>query len=235
MNLFDKLGGIITGRGLQITFKDRAGAADILSMMLQTTAKSKKGQQILILGIPRGGVVIADVVARKLNANFDIILSRKLRAPDNKENSIGAIMRDGSMYLDELKVRWLRVSPDYIEKERAEQLKEIERITALYRPDNREYIIRDRIIILVDDGIASGATLIAAARWIRKHQPERLIVAAPVAQKQATELLKKEADQIEIIATPSNNFVSVDQFYQNFEPVGDEHVMDILKKWQYSR
>ncbi|OLC22828.1 MAG: hypothetical protein AUI60_01245 [Thaumarchaeota archaeon 13_1_40CM_2_39_4] len=218
-----------------MTFKDRAGAADILSMMLQTTAKSKKGQQILILGIPRGGVVIADVVARKLNANFDIILSRKLRAPDNKENSIGAIMRDGSMYLDELKVRWLRVSPDYIEKERAEQLKEIERITALYRPDNREYIIRDRIIILVDDGIASGATLIAAARWIRKHQPERLIVAAPVAQKQATELLKKEADQIEIIATPSNNFVSVDQFYQNFEPVGDEHVMDILKKWQYSR
>jgi predicted phosphoribosyltransferase len=175
---------------------------------------------------------VADVVAQKLNADFDIVIPRKLRAPDNKENSIGAIMPDGSVYLDALKLRWLKVSPEYIEKEKAEQLREIVRRAALYRPDNQEYNIRDRTVILVDDGIASGATLIPAARWIKKQQPKQLIIAAPVAREQAAELLKKEADQLEFIITPSN-FIAINQFYHNFEHVADEQVIGILKKWQH--
>jgi predicted phosphoribosyltransferase len=175
---------------------------------------------------------VADVVAQKLNADFDIVIPRKLRAPDNKENSIGAIMLDGSMYLDALKLRWLKVSPEYIAKEKAEQLREIVHRAALYRPDNQEYNIRDRTVILVDDGIASGATLIPAARWIKKQQPKQLIIAAPVAREQAAELLKKEADQLEFIITPSN-FIAINQFYHNFEHVADEQVIGILKKWQH--
>lgn len=231
MNLISKLGEIVSGRTLQITFKDRASAASILSSILKHEIKAKKNrqQQILILGIPRGGIVVADVVAQKLKADFDIVIPRKLRAPDNKENSIGAIMPDGSVYLDALKLRWLKVSPEYIEKEKAEQSHEIDRRAALYRPDNQEYNIRDRTVILVDDGVASGATLIPAARWIKKQQPKQLIIATPVAQEQAAELLKKEADQLKFIITPSN-FIAINQFYRNFESVADEQVIDILKK-----
>jgi putative phosphoribosyl transferase len=234
LNLISKLREIVSERGLQITFKDRASAAIILSTMLKGGIKAKKDrqQQILILGIPRGGIVVADVVAQKLNADFDIVIPRKLKAPDNKENSIGAIMPDGSVYLDALKLRWLKVSPEYVEKEKAEQLRETIRRAALYRPDNLEYNIRDRTVILVDDGLASGATLIPAARWIKKQQPRQLIIAAPVAREQAAELLKKEADQLKFIITPSN-FIAINQFYQNFAPVADEQVIDMLKKWQH--
>jgi putative phosphoribosyl transferase len=233
LNLISKLGEIVSKRGLQITFKDRASAASIMSIMLKDGIKAKKHrqQQILILGVPRGGIVVADVVAQKLNADFDIVIPRKLRAPDNKENSIGAIMPDGSVYLDALKIRWLKVSPEYIEKEKAEQLREIVRRATWYRPDKQEYNIRDRTVILVDDGVASGATLIPAARWIKKHQPKQLIITAPVAREQAAELLKKEADQLKFIITPSN-FIAINQFYHNFEPVADEQVIEILKKWQ---
>lgn len=231
MNLISKLGEIVSGRTLQITFKDRASAGSILSSILKHEIKAKKNrqQQILILGIPRGGIVVADVVAQKLKADFDIVIPRKLRAPDNKENSIGAIMPDGSVYLDALKLRWLKVSPEYIEKEKAEQSHEIDRRAALYRPDNQEYNIRDRTVILVDDGVASGATLIPPARWIKKQQPKQLIIAAPVASEQAAESLKKEADQLKFIITPSN-FIAINQFYRNFESVADEQVIDILKK-----
>jgi putative phosphoribosyl transferase len=234
LNLISKLGEIVSGKGLQITFRDRASAASILSSILKREIKAKKKDQQgqnLILGIPRGGIVVADIVAQELNADFDIIIPRKLRAPDNKENSIGAIMPDGLVYLDALKLRWLKVSQEYIEKERAEQLREIVRRTALYRPDNLEYNIRDRTVILVDDGVASGATLIPAARWIKKQQPKRLIIAAPVASEQAAELLKNEADQLKFIITPSN-LITISQFYRNFDPVKDEQVIDILKKWQ---
>ena len=234
MNLVSKLGEIVSGRTLQITFKDRASAASILSSILKHEIKTKKDRQqkILILGIPRGGIVVADVVAQKLKADFDILIPRKLRAPDNKENSIGAIMSDGSVYLDTLKLRWLKVSPEYIEKEKAEQLREIVHRAALYRPDNHAYNIRDRIVILVDDGVASGATLIPAARWIKKQQPKQLLIAAPVAREQAVGVLKKEADQLKFIITPSN-FIAINQFYNNFEPVEDDRVLDILKKWRH--
>jgi putative phosphoribosyl transferase len=234
LNLIGKLGEIVSERGLQITFKDRISAASILSSILKGRIKAKKKDrqdQILILGIPRGGIVVADIVAQKLNADFDIVIPRKLRAPDNEENSIGAIMADGSVYLDALKLRWLKVPPEYIEKEKAEQLREIVRRVALYRPDNHGYNISDRTVILVDDGVASGATLIPAARWIKKQQPKQLIIAAPVASEQAAELLKKEAEQLKFIITPSN-LIKISQFYRDFEPVADEQVIDILKKWQ---
>ena len=114
MNLFGKIGDIVTGKGLQITFKDRQSAGNILATTLKATLKDKKESKVLVLGIPRGGVIIADIIASKLNADFDIVLPRKLRASDSKENAVGAIMADGSIYLDDFMVQSLKVSQEYI-------------------------------------------------------------------------------------------------------------------------
>ena len=224
----------------QLHLKDRVSAGKALAMVLKAVVKRKKvDNDLLVLGIPRGGVIVADIIANKLHADyFDIVIPRKLRAPDNKENSIGAISQDASIvYLDEFMIQSLKVPPEYIEQETQEQLKEIERRTALYRPaanHRGEYPITPgkTIVVLVDDGIASGATVIAAARWIRsKYKPAQLIIAAPVASKKAIELLKKEsvADVVETVTTPSR-FVSVNQFYKDFEQVTDDRVIEILKE-----
>jgi predicted phosphoribosyltransferase len=254
--LSDIVSGLKDGSAFQLQLKDRASAGRVLAMILKGIVKKKKDNDVLILGIPRGGVIVADVVADKLAAeHFDIVIPRKLRAPNNKENSIGAISQDGSIvYLDEFMVESLKVSQEYIEQEKQEQLQEIARRTALYRPisskkekekegEKGEEIEADKgqaypitshktIVVLIDDGIASGATVIAAAKWIRaKYKPAQLIIAAPVASRQAVELLKKEAvaDVIETVTTPSN-FVSVNQFYKDFDQVIDERVIEILKK-----
>lgn len=206
----------------------------MLGNVLRFTVKRKKkdGNKILVLGIPRGGVIVADIVAKKLNADFDIVTPRKLSAPNNKENAIGAVMEDGSLYLDDFLVNSLKVSQQYIEREKQEQLQEIERRRTLFRPpssNNNEYNLKDKTVVLVDDGIATGATVIAAARWIRKQQPRQLIIAAPVAQPQTMDMLKKEADLVEIITTPSN-FGSDGQFYHDFNPITDEQVISIIRE-----
>jgi predicted phosphoribosyltransferase len=173
---------------------------------------------------------VADPIAEKLNADFDIVVSRKLRSPHNSENAIGAIMHDGSVYLGTSSLKTQHdISDEYIAMEKLEQKKEIERRLRLYRPNNREYKIKDRIVILVDDGITTGASVIAAARWIRKYKPKRLIIAAPVAPKQVVKSLKNEADEIEVIRNPSN-FKAVEQFYQHFDAISDDRIVQIAKR-----
>ena len=174
-----------------------------------------KSDGVTVIGIARGGVIVADAVAEKLNADFDIIVPRKLRSPHNSENAIGAIMHDGSVYLDNSTLETQHnISGEYIDMEKLKKKKEMEHRLSLYRPRRREYKIRDRTVILVDDGIATGATMIAAARWIRKQDPKRLIIAAPVVPKQILKRLKNEADEIELIRNPAN-FKAVEQFYQS--------------------
>ncbi len=234
---FSFLSGLKDGSAFQLQLKDRACAGKVLAMVLKTVVKKKKDNDLLVLGIPRGGVIVADIVAEKLHAdNFDIVIPRKLRAPDNRENSIGAISEDGSIvYLDVFMVDSLKISKEYIEQEKEEQLREIARRQALYRTNNHnEYrIIPDKTIVaLIDDGIASGATLIAASRWIREnYKPAKLIIAAPVASKEAVELLRKVsgADIVETVTTPAN-FVSVSQFYKDFEQSTDDKVIEILRE-----
>lgn len=211
---------------MQIKFRDRSAAGEILASMLKKY--KRREQPIVIIGIPRGGVVVADVVARKLSADFDIVIPRKLTAPDNSENAIGAIMPDGSVYLDALRVESLKVSNEYIEMEKSEQKKEIDRRMTLYRPQSKEYRIRGRIVILVDDGGATGATIIAAARWIKKQGPKHLIIALPVAPKHTVDLLKSEAESVQVITSPSN-FRAVEKLYQDFGAVKDEQVIGIMK------
>lgn len=230
-NLSNFLSNLKKGTAFQLKFKDRVGAGHALGLALKLSVKRKKDdkRKFLVLGIPRGGVIVADTVAKKLDGDFEILISRKLTAPDNKENAIGAILFDGYTYLDEFMVSSLKVSKEYIEQEKKLQMAEIESRMKLFRPIQRQYEINGRTVVLIDDGIATGSTIIAAARWIRKQNPSQLIIAAPVARPQAAELLRGEADSVEILMTPSA-FVAVNQFYQDFDQATDEMVKDILQK-----
>lgn len=217
--------------------KDRMNAANILAAALLDKVKKDERQKTIVLGIPRGGVVIADIVANKLSCEFDIVIPRKLRAPHNEEVAIGAVMEDGTTYLNEEIVRTLDVSNEYIEHEKAKQIQEIERRTSLYRSSQRNHELSDkRNIVLVDDGAATGATIIAAARWVRRSNNntlnQKLILAVPVAPKDTIKLMKKEgeADHIEIVTAPStSSFKSVAHYYQSFKAVPDEEIIQIMK------
>jgi putative phosphoribosyl transferase len=212
----------------QIKFRDRAAAGKILASMLDRYKNNRN--DVLVIGIARGGIAVADVIAEKLHADFDIIVPKKLRSPYNSENAIGAIMQDNAVYLDTSILEMQKdITNEYINMERWEQRKEMERRLSLYRPCSREYKIKGRTVILVDDGIATGATMIIAARWIRRQLPNRVIIAAPVASKEAVKRLKNEADQIEIIRDPSD-FKAVEQFYQDFATVSDDQVVQIAKR-----
>jgi putative phosphoribosyl transferase len=213
-----------------LKFRDRIDAAEILAERLTEFFNNLKinRQEAVILGIPRGGVIIADIVARKLSTGFDIIIGRKLGAPENKELAIGAVMEDGTSYINRYLVDALLITQEYIEKEKLEQQNEIRRRKTLYRKIS-DYEIEKRVVTLVDDGIATGATIIAAARWIRKQRPKLLILAVPVAPSQTVHLLRQEADFTEVVASPYN-FNAVGEFYANFDPVADENVIEVMKK-----
>jgi putative phosphoribosyl transferase len=242
----------------QLRFKNREIASSILEGALEDSLKKikivdKKEDNLKVIGIPRGGVVVADIVASKLKSSsyshieFDIIIPRKLAAPGNQEIAIGAIMEqeeddddDGTKtttatYLNDELIKELEVSQEYIEKEKKRQTREIKRRQSLYRHNLKKgYYIEDKVIILVDDGAATGATLIAAARWIKKNKekPKKLIIAIPVATKDIVEKLKKECDMVVTGTTVSSTstFKSVGQFYQEFKPVEDDKVIEICKR-----
>ena len=226
----------------QFKFKDRVAAADVLGESLKDRVKKVEEQKTaVVLGIPRGGVITADIVAKKLSTLFfNIIVPRKLTDPDNKEQAIGAIMEDGTTYIDQQLINDLQISLEYLEKEKLEQIQEIKRRIALYRnnePTRKGFsssssFLKDKTVVLVDDGAATGATIIAAARWIRKleNKPKRLIIAIPVAPKSTVNLLRKECNtEVEVVISPSSTFHSVEQYHQNFQQIPDEQVIKIMK------
>ena len=226
----------------QLKFKDRTWAANVLAESLKDIIKkdTRNKNKLVVLGIPRGGLIIASVIATKLDASLDIIIPRKLRAPHNEEVAIGSIMEEGMAYLSTDLVKTLDISSEYIEKEKAEQIEEIRRRTALYRQQQQQRqqanlqskSSSQSTVIIADDGAATGATIIIAARWIRKtHNPKKLIIAVPVVPKQVVKLLKNEADHVETITTPSTSgFKSVSQYYQDFTEITDQQVIDILSR-----
>jgi predicted phosphoribosyltransferase len=213
----------------QFRFKDRTFAANILAAALEDflgkeIRKESKNDNLLVLGIPRGGVIVADIVATKLKAaNFDIVIPRKLRIPNNEEAAFGAIMGDGTVYVNDRIIKDLDISEEHIEIEKNFQLQEIERRSVLYRNRKEELqqqqlknkINDNTVTVLVDDGAASGATVIAAARSIRNtFNPKKLIIGLPVAPKETVELLRRESDHVEVVTAPSLSFSSVGQYYQ---------------------
>jgi predicted phosphoribosyltransferase len=202
---------------------------------------TKDRKFIIIGGLIVAGSIIAYIflsfAISKLQLKFKdrAAAAAILGSPDSKENAIGAIAEDGTTYLNQSLINSLQIPSAYIKKEKSDQLKEIKRNIVMYRDKatrRRRLNLKGRTVILVDDGIATGATIIAAIRWTKKQGPKHLIVAVPVAPKQTVKLLKKEAiDIIEVVTSPSSsNFISVGQFYQNFQPITDEQVIDIIRK-----
>lgn len=218
-------------RNFQLRFKDRSSAASILADIMRSSLKDEPKQQILVLGIPRGGIVTAQVFASKLSIpNFDMVITRKLTDPYNKEQAIGAITEDGTTFLDHERINNSLISIDYIEKEKLEQIAEIKRRTALYRKVTHSQPAAEATTILLDDGAATGATVIAAARSIRKqYKPRHFMIALPVVPKPTLKLLRQECDLVEAVIIPGN-FHSVGQYYEDFNQVTDEQVMDIMRK-----
>jgi putative phosphoribosyl transferase len=208
-----------------VRFRDRSHAGTVLA---ENLAGVIQGREAIVLGIPRGGVILADIVAARLGADFDIIIPRKLGAPENEELAIGAVMHDGTSYLNMYLINALRIPEDYIEKEKSRQIDEIGRRSSAYRKPDAPYKIAGKHAILVDDGIATGATVIASARWARKQKPSSLTIAVPVAPTQSVEVLEEEADTV-LAVHKSKDFGAVGQFYDKFDPVTDEQVQEIMR------
>jgi len=186
-------------------------------------------QDAVVLGIPRGGVVVASEVARALHLPLDAFLSRKLGVPGHEELAFGAIAAGGGRYLDEEVVRAAHVSPEQIERVTAEVRQTLERRAALYRDDRPPLQVAGCAVILVDDGIATGASVYAAISALRQIKPAELVVAVPVAPASTCTWLRPLADRLVCLHAP-RDFNSVGQFYRDFSQVDDEQVIDLLRR-----
>ncbi|HZD36779.1 MAG TPA: phosphoribosyltransferase family protein [Nitrososphaeraceae archaeon] len=224
--------GRLLKRSFHIKFKDRTSAGQILANVLGDSFK-KEGEKarITVLAIPRGGVIIADAIASKFRqSEFDIVVPRKLGAPNNPELAIGAVMEDRTVYLNDQVIQNMQVQNDYLDEEIDRQVQEIKRRISIYRPVSKTYNITARSVIVVDDGIATGATVMVVVKWIKQYRPIRLLVAVPVAPKDTVAELSGEGARIQVITTPVS-FASVGQFYENFSQVTDDEVKVIARKW----
>lgn len=205
-------------------FKDRIDAGRQLASELSWL----KEKNPVILGIPRGGVVVADVIAQSLDATLDVVVPRKLGAPNNPELAIGAVMHDGSTYLNEYVVSTLGVGKDYINSEISEQVKEIKRRLEAFR-GNVDYDLKDKRVVLVDDGIATGATMMVSIIWARNQSPMETILAVPVVPQMIIEKMKEQVDKAIVIHSP-REFGAVGEFFEDFSQTTDEEVINLLRK-----
>ena len=208
------------GRGAR--FADREDAGVRLAESLADLA----GEDVVVLGIPRGGVEVAEVVARALGVPLDVVIPRKLGAPGYPELGLGAVAEDVEV-LDERLIRLLKVKEGYLRQEVAAQQEEIRRRAAAYRQDRPPVPLEGRIAVVIDDGVATGGTAVAALRWARARGASKVILAVPVALAEAVARLEREADEVRVLATPEP-FYAVGQWYESFDQVSDDRVVELL-------
>ncbi len=206
-------------------FEDRKDAGKKLARALERYRNS----DALVLAIPRGGVEVGYEVARHLGTDFSLLISRKLPFPDNPESGFGAIAEDGSLFLNEYAAR--AVPPATIRTIIRQQEEEIKRRTRILRNDEPLPSLRGRTVILVDDGIAMGSTMMAAIRLCRAAGAAQVIVAAPVGGERVTDEIARQADGIVVLDVPPI-FYAVAQVYRNWYDVPDEEVMRIMSRWR---
>ena len=225
-------------RRFQLKIKNRESAGNILAEALKDVIKKEDRPNTMVLGLARGGIILAEIIARKLSCHVGLIISRRLRAPHNEELAIGAIMEDGTTYLNESIIDALKIRPEYIKREVSNRIAEIRRLAHVYIDNNKPHLdrndtnIKNKIIVIVDDGAATGATIIATIRSIKKNgNPKRLIVAVPVSPKGTVNLVRNEGiDHIEVITSPNDaNFGLIEEYYLDFKEVSDDQVLDILR------
>lgn len=206
-------------------FRDREEAGYSLAERL----KGRPLQSPLVLAIPRGGIVIGAVLARELDAELDVVLSRKLRMPLQPELAVGAVAEDGSVYLNPRGDFLDDLLGDYLAEEKSIQFGEIARRERLFRSVRPRAPIAGRSVIVTDDGIATGATMIAALQSLKNHDPHGVIVAVPVATTERVKEMRRWCDDVVCLLQPAE-LRAVGQFYENFEPVEDSTVLEVLRQ-----
>jgi len=203
-------------------FVDRIDAAQKLARALHGYA----GKRPLVLALPRGAVPMGVIIADELEGELDVVLVRKIGAPGNPELAIGAVNESGWTYLSPY-VAQTAIDSSYFDRERQAQLEVLKRRRARYTPGRNSHSAAGRIAIVVDDGLATGATMIAALQAVRDQHPSKLICAIPVGSPRTVAALSNSADEIVCLASPSN-FGSVGEWYEHFPQVSDDEVVRCL-------
>jgi putative phosphoribosyl transferase len=206
-------------------FRDRFAAGRQVVSLLREYAQRA---DVLVLGLPRGGVPVAFEVGQGLDAPLDVFLVRKLGAPGHEELAIGAVASGGVRVLNRDVLDVLPVPERVIDELTAQELRELEQRERMYRGDRPLPEVRDKTVILVDDGLATGSTMRAAARAARLLGPARLVVAVPVAPAETCSGLAEEVDEVVCLLTPEP-FYGVSQWYEDFSPTSDQQVGELLR------
>lgn len=187
---------------------------------------------MVVLAIPNGGVLVALEVAKALNANFDLVISRKIPAPLNPEAGFGAVADDGTIILNDEVVRGARLSRQQIDYEAGKVRAEIKKRSLLYRGDRPLVSVSGRITIVIDDGLASGITMMAAVESVRHRRPREIVVAVPCASAVAVKQLKKVADRVVTCTTGYMPQFYVSDFYHQWYDLSDDEVVKYLNQWR---
>jgi predicted phosphoribosyltransferase len=206
-------------------FTDRVDAGKRLASAL----KDFSGKKGIVLAIPRGGVVVGYMIAKALNLPLDVIIPRKIGAPDNPELAIGAVAEDGTAILDGNLIKYLGVSREYIKEETERQKQEIGRRLKLYRQDASYPNLKGLDVIVVDDGIATGSTMKAALASVKNRGAASITVAVPVGPPSTIDELEKMADRVVCLHTPES-FQAIGEFYTDFSQTSDEEVIGLLRE-----
>jgi predicted phosphoribosyltransferase len=206
-------------------FNDRREAGGLLAQALS----GYRGQKAVVLGIPRGGMIVAKELAGGLQADLDVILAHKLRTPGYAELAMGSVAEDGRLFLNERVVKELGIDEAFIQEEKARQMAEISRRRELFRHGHPKVPLAGRIVIVTDDGVATGATTQAALWAVRLEKPQKLIGAFPVGPERTITKLSEDVDEMICLRAPPF-FSDVGQFYVHFEPIEDDKVLEILRE-----
>jgi putative phosphoribosyl transferase len=209
-------------------FRDRTDAGQQLAARLKGYANRA---DVLVLALPRGGVPVAYEVAKALKAPLDIFLVRKLGVPGHEELAMGAIASGGVRVVNEDIVNYLSIPDEVIDAVAASEQRELERRERAYRDDRPPPDVKDRVVILIDDGLATGSTMRAAAASLRLQKPKRIVVAVPVSSPETCEEFRSEVDEIVCAVTPEY-FQGVGLWYDDFSQTSDEQVRELLSRAQ---
>lgn len=206
-------------------FRSREEAGEQLAGWLSRLSNRRP----VMLGIPRGGIIVAHQAALRLKADLDVVLSHKLGAPYNPELAIGAVFEDGTHFVNKMMAAYTGADEDYIRREKAVQLDRITERARQYRKVLPKVSLSGRLVLVTDDGVATGASMQAALWAIRKQNPSRVVLALPVGPEDAVRKLGEHADETVCLKTPPD-FQALSRFYLQFGQVDDEQVLEILKK-----
>jgi predicted phosphoribosyltransferase len=208
-----------------LLFYDRTDAGRRLAKLLKRRIQGP----CIVLAIPRGGVVVGYEVAKELGCPLDVVISRKVGAPAQPELAVGAVAEDGVVFVDEEIAGLVGVSKDYVERRAREELREVRRRAEEYRGGREMPDLSGKTVILVDDGLATGLTMMAAVHMARNKGAEKVVVAVPVSPPETVAKLRRHADEVICLETPTN-FYAIGQFYERFDQLTDEETNSILRK-----